>query len=158
MKLYLYPSLISPFWVNLITCSIVSGPVSGSYRKGHNYTLSIWKSVMAPNKKIADACRAMEMYGIPKVKTKAVLRELLKLYDSSWELVVQEGYKVLLEVLLDRQQEEEVCFYLIFMLHLLLMLTVMLSIISVYHVMEEKYEKIYSFCHFFCAINMVLYH
>ncbi|XP_048333486.2 uncharacterized protein LOC107422814 isoform X4 [Ziziphus jujuba] len=64
---------------------------------------------MAPNKKIvvADACRAMEQYGIPKIKTKAVMRELLKLYGTSWELIVQEGYKVLIDALFDKQEEEE---------------------------------------------------
>lgn len=67
---------------------------------------------MAPNKKIvvADACRAMEQYGIPKIKTKSVMRELLKLYGTSWELIVQEGYKVLIDALFDKQEEEEVCF------------------------------------------------
>ncbi|KAH7522020.1 hypothetical protein FEM48_Zijuj07G0093600 [Ziziphus jujuba var. spinosa] len=64
---------------------------------------------MAPNKKIvvADACRAMEQYGIPKIKTKSVMRELLKLYGTSWELIVQEGYKVLIDALFDKQEEEE---------------------------------------------------
>ncbi|XP_021828980.1 uncharacterized protein LOC110769339 [Prunus avium] len=59
------------------------------------------------NHKIADACRVMKRYGISGAKTKAALKELLKLYENNWELIVDDDYRVLLDVILDKNSEEE---------------------------------------------------
>ena len=64
---------------------------------------------MAPNR-IADACRAMESHGFSKTKTKAALKKLLKLYDNSWEFIIEDDYKVLFEAIKVKEQEEEVGF------------------------------------------------
>lgn len=68
-----------------------------------------FKSVMPPKKHtIADACRVMKRCGISGAKTKAALKELLKLYENNWELIVDDDYRVLLDVILDKNSKEEV--------------------------------------------------
>lgn len=68
-----------------------------------------FKSVMPPKKHtIADACSVMKRYGISGAKTKAALKELLKLYENNWELIVDDDYRVLLDVILDKNSKEEV--------------------------------------------------
>lgn len=62
---------------------------------------------MAPNS-IVDACRAMKSHGFSKTKTKAALTKLLKLYDNSWEFIIEDDYKVLIEAIRVKEQEEEV--------------------------------------------------
>ncbi|KAM1503320.1 hypothetical protein ACFX1Q_028259 [Malus domestica] len=62
-------------------------------------------------KMAADACRAMKEFGISEVRTRAGVRELLKLYENNWELIVEDNHRVLLEFLLegdtDNNKEEE---------------------------------------------------
>lgn len=69
---------------------------------------------MAPSGKIVDACRVMEGRGFSKAKTKAALKDLLKVYDNCWEFISEDGYKVLFEAMLDREQEEKVLSYFIY--------------------------------------------
>lgn len=61
--------------------------------------------------KIVDACRAMKSFGITPTKTKTALKGLLTLYENNWELIEDENYRVLFDVLMP---EEEVYLYLFF--------------------------------------------
>lgn len=75
-----------------------------------NYTKSL--NQMKPKHcKIVDACRAMKSFGITPAKTKTALKELLKLYENKWELIEDENYRVLFDVLMP---EEEVYLYIFF--------------------------------------------
>lgn len=62
-------------------------------------------------KMAADACRAMKEFGISEVRTRAGVKELLKLYENNWELIVEDNHRVLLDFLLegdtDNNKEEE---------------------------------------------------
>lgn len=63
------------------------------------------------HRKIVDACRAMKSFGITPAKTKTTLKGLLKLYENNWELIEDENYRVLFDVLMP---EEEVYLYFLF--------------------------------------------
>lgn len=63
------------------------------------------------HRKIVDACRAMKSFGITPAKTKTALKGLLKLYENNWELIEDENYRVLFDVLMP---EEEVYLYFLF--------------------------------------------
>ncbi|CAB4268606.1 unnamed protein product [Prunus armeniaca] len=52
---------------------------------------------------MADACRAMKPFGISEGQTKAAVKELLKVYANSWEFIIDENYRLLL----DQKPEEE---------------------------------------------------
>ncbi|BFG20750.1 hypothetical protein CerSpe_070240 [Prunus speciosa] len=56
---------------------------------------------------MADACRAMKPFGISEGQTKATVKELLKVYANSWEFIIDENYKLLLDFVLDHKLEEE---------------------------------------------------
>lgn len=60
------------------------------------------------DRKTIDACSAMKTFGIKPAETKKALKGLLKLYDNNWELIEDENYKVLFDVLMP---EEEVFHY-----------------------------------------------
>ena len=53
----------------------------------------------------------MKRFGITPAKTKTALKELLKLYENKWELIEDENYRVLFDVLMP---EEEVYLYIFF--------------------------------------------
>ncbi|CAB4299046.1 unnamed protein product [Prunus armeniaca] len=55
------------------------------------------------NSRMADACRAMKPFGISEGQTKAAVKELLKVYANSWEFIIDENYRLLL----DQKPEEE---------------------------------------------------
>ncbi|XP_021811925.1 probable inactive histone-lysine N-methyltransferase SUVR1 [Prunus avium] len=59
------------------------------------------------NSRMADACRAMKPFGISEGQTKAAVKEPLKVYANSWELIIDENYRLLLDFVLDHKPEEE---------------------------------------------------
>lgn len=63
------------------------------------------------HRKIVDACRVMKSFGVTTAKTKTALKGLLKLYENNWELIEDENYRVLFDVLMP---EEEVYLYSFF--------------------------------------------
>ncbi|VVA28021.1 PREDICTED: histone-lysine N-methyltransferase [Prunus dulcis] len=59
------------------------------------------------NSRMADACRAMKPFGISEGQTKAAVKELLKVYANSWEFIIDENYRLLLDFVLEQKPEEE---------------------------------------------------
>ncbi|XP_061993038.1 uncharacterized protein LOC133710914 [Rosa rugosa] len=59
------------------------------------------------DRKIINACSAMKRFGITPAKTKTALKTLLKLYENNWELIEDENYKVLFDVLMPEEQRVE---------------------------------------------------
>lgn len=63
---------------------------------------------MAPNPKVAKACKAMKDMGISQETGKAVLKRLLKLYDNKWNLIEDENYRVLLDSVFEYEEAKRV--------------------------------------------------
>jgi hypothetical protein len=63
--------------------------------------------VMPPKRKVTAACKAMKFIGIPEDEVKPVLNELLELYGNKWNLIEEDNYRVLLEVLLEKKHEQD---------------------------------------------------
>ncbi|KAG6724441.1 hypothetical protein I3842_03G259600 [Carya illinoinensis] len=59
---------------------------------------------MAPNPRVAAAFRAMGDIGISQEKVKPVLKNLLKLYDKSWELIEEENYRALADAIFEEEE------------------------------------------------------
>nr|XP_011462304.1 PREDICTED: histone-lysine N-methyltransferase SUVR1-like isoform X2 [Fragaria vesca subsp. vesca] len=59
------------------------------------------------DRKTIDACSAMKTFGIKPAETKKALKGLLKLYDNNWELIEDENYKVLFDVLMPEEERVE---------------------------------------------------
>ncbi|KAF5482470.1 hypothetical protein F2P56_003040 [Juglans regia] len=59
---------------------------------------------MAPNPRVAAAFRAMGDIGISQDKVKPVLKNLLKLYDKSWELIEEENYRALADAIFEEEE------------------------------------------------------
>lgn len=75
---------------------------------------------MAPNPKVAKACKRMKDMGISQETGKAVLKRLLKLYDNKWNLIEDENYRVLLDSVFE--YEEAKVLYLCSLIYNLLFL------------------------------------
>lgn len=71
---------------------------------------------MAPNPKVAKACKAMKDMGISQETGKAVLKRLLKLYDNKWNLIEDENYRVLLDSVFEYEEAkvQYLCSYTIY--------------------------------------------
>ncbi|KAJ0077991.1 hypothetical protein Patl1_37397 [Pistacia atlantica] len=52
-------------------------------------------SIMAPNRIVLKAFKAMKAIGISENKAKPVLQKLLKLYEKNWKLIEEENYRAL---------------------------------------------------------------
>ncbi|XP_050373382.1 uncharacterized protein LOC126791032 [Argentina anserina] len=59
------------------------------------------------DRKTLNACGAMKTFGITPARTKTALKRLLKLYDNNWELIEDENYKVLFDVLMPEEVKVE---------------------------------------------------
>ncbi|CAK9149972.1 unnamed protein product [Ilex paraguariensis] len=57
-----------------------------------------------PNPRVAKAFRAMKGLGISEEKVKPVLKKLLKLYDKNWELIEEENYRVLADLIFETEE------------------------------------------------------
>ncbi|XP_017215213.1 probable inactive histone-lysine N-methyltransferase SUVR2 [Daucus carota subsp. sativus] len=61
---------------------------------------------MAPNPKVAKACKAMKTYGIAERTVLPVLKNLLDLYDNNWVYIEDENYRVLADAFFDGQNDK----------------------------------------------------
>lgn len=65
---------------------------------------------MAPNSKIAKACKEMKQYGIAEGTVKLVLKNLLDLYDKNWKYIEDENYRVLINAIFESENPKVHCF------------------------------------------------
>ncbi|KAI3473034.1 hypothetical protein Pfo_031158 [Paulownia fortunei] len=61
---------------------------------------------MAPNTKLAEACKAMKNLGYSEKIVKPVVQELLELYENNWMLIEEDSYQVLVDAVLDSEEQK----------------------------------------------------
>ncbi|KAK7278214.1 hypothetical protein RJT34_23239 [Clitoria ternatea] len=62
---------------------------------------------MAPDPRVIKAFDALRSLGISDGEVKPVLKKLLKLYDSNWELIEEDNYRTLIDAYFDLKEDKQ---------------------------------------------------